>query len=298
MTDGRMISRRNFLRLAGGAAGAASVGFLTASCGGETATIPGPDEETIEQQQEAGSKQEEEIRGNQQQAGSEADLGRLLARPGPPRSDSTPSTGLQSLNLGYERDGILYVPEGYRAAEEAPLALVLHGSMSNARRGISPFLDPADEAGLVLLAPDSRDRRDWDHFFLGNYGPDVAFIDQALEQTFDRLAVDAQRLAVVGFSDGASYALSLGLVNGDLFTHVIAFAPGLMFPATYRGEPSIFVLHGAHDEVLRPGRTSRRIVPRLKGMGYEVRFREFEGGHVVPPEGARAAVDWIVGGQG
>jgi predicted esterase len=43
------------------------------------------------------------------------------------------------------------------------------------------------------------------------YGPDVEFIDRALEQTFDRLAVDTKKLAVEGFSDGASYALSIGL---------------------------------------------------------------------------------------
>ncbi len=31
-----------------------------------------------------------------------------------------------------------------------------------------------------------------------------------------------------GFSDGASYALSLGVPNGDLFTHIVAFSPGFM----------------------------------------------------------------------
>ena len=33
-----------------------------------------------------------------------------------------------------------------------------------------------------------------------------------------------------GFSDGASYALSLGAANGDLFTHIAAFSPGFMRP--------------------------------------------------------------------
>lgn len=31
-----------------------------------------------------------------------------------------------------------------------------------------------------------------------------------------------------GFSDGASYALSLGLPNGNLFSHIVAFSPGFM----------------------------------------------------------------------
>lgn len=42
------------------------------------------------------------------------------------------------------------------------------------------------------------------------------------------VAIDPAHVAIGGFSDGASCALSLGLVNGDLFTHVMAFSPGLV----------------------------------------------------------------------
>lgn len=298
MTGQRTISRRNFLKLAGGAAGAASVGLLTGLRGEETA-ISGPVEEASEWQREAtGNQQQETIGGSRRDAEGKAGRGRLLARPEPPPSGVTVSSGLYLLGLGSGRDGLLYVPKGYRAGEEAPLALVLHGSMSDARRGISSFLGPADEAGLVLLAPDSRDWRDWDIFFPGHYGPDVGFIDRALEQTFARLAVDAERLAVMGFSDGASYALSLGLTNGDLFTHIAAFAPGLMAPAAYRGKPSIFIAHGMRDEVLAIDKTSRRLVPRLERKGYTGRYVEFDGGHAVTPEIAEMAVDWFVGNQG
>ena len=178
------------------------------------------------------------------------------------------------------------------------MALVLHGSMSDARRGISPFLGLADEVGLVLLAPDSRDLRDWDFIFPGYCGPDVRFIDRALERTFDLLAVDPGRLAAAGFSDGASYALSLGLTNGDLFTHVIAFSAGAAEPVARRGKPSVFVSHGTSDEVLPIDKTSRRFVPQLEREGYEVRYREFDGGHTIPPGIARDAVDWFVAKQG
>lgn len=285
MTGKKTISRRSFLKLAGGAAGAASFGILMASPGRKTASASQPLEKTPKRRQEAADK---------------AGRGRLQARPGPPQSGATVSAGLYLLGLGGSagRDGLLYVPKGYRAGGEAPLALVLHGSMSDARRGISPFLGPADEAGLVLLAPDSRDWRDWDIFFPGHFGPDVRFIDRALEQTFDRLAADARRLAVMGFSDGASYALSLGLTNGDLFTHVAAFAPGLLAPAAYRGEPSIFVAHGMDDEVLAIDKTSRRLVPRLERKGYAGRYVEFDGGHGVTPEIAEVAVDWFLGNRG
>jgi hypothetical protein len=103
-------------------------------------------------------------------------------------------------------------PRRLRRARRSPLRP--RRLRSDARRGISPYLDPAEEAGLVLLAPDSRDRRDWDIFFPSHYGPDVRFINRALEHTFDRLAADPGRLTVMGFSDGATYALSLGLATG------------------------------------------------------------------------------------
>ena len=227
----------------------------------------------------------------QQETESAASRGRLLAKPTSPQSDATVPTGLRPLGLGYGRDGLIYVPAGYRPAEEAPLVLMLHGAGGDARSGISSFLDLADEAGLVLLAPESRERT-WD-VLVGGYGPDVEFIDRALEQTFDRLAVDAGRVAVEGFSDGASYALSIGLTNGDLFTHVLAFSPGFASPANYRGRPRVFVSHGTRDGVLPIRDTSRRIVPQLKRAGYEVRYREFDGPHTVPRSVAREALEWF-----
>ncbi|MFY0578314.1 alpha/beta hydrolase [Cystobacter fuscus] len=118
----------------------------------------------------------------------------------------------------------------------------------------------------------------------------MAFIDRALAYVFERYAVDPRHIALEGFSDGASYALSLGLTNGDLFTHVVAFSPGFLAPAARRGEPRIFISHGVKDEVLRIGPCSRRIVPRVQGAGYSVLYREFDGPHTVPEDIAREAL--------
>ncbi len=168
---------------------------------------------------------------------------------------------------------------------------MLHGAGGTARHGLDLLLPFAEEAGLILLAPDSRGRT-WD-VILGGYGADIAFIDRALAQTFDRYAVDPERLAVGGFSDGASYALSVGITNGDLFPHIIAFSPGFMVPGGQEGVPRIFISHGTRDEVLPIDVCSRRIVPQLQRAGYDVRYREFDGPHTVPPEMTREAMDWF-----
>jgi phospholipase/carboxylesterase len=102
---------------------------------------------------------------------------------------------------------------------------------------------------------------------------------------------------VAGFSDGASDALSVGLSSGDLFTHVSAFSPGFMAPGAYRGKPPVFVSYGTCDGVLLIRGTSRRIVPRLKHEGYEVRYRKFDGPHTVPKTIAREVLEWFTADQ-
>lgn len=222
---------------------------------------------------------------------STATEARLLARPGAPKEEVKP--GLHELGLGGRRDGVFYVPKGYKADRPAPLAVMLHGAGGSARRALGPFQRLADQAGLILLATDSRGQT-WD-VLEGGYGPDVAFLDRALELTFSRCAIDPRRIAAEGFSDGASYALSIGITNGDLFSHVIAFSPGFMVPKDQRGKPEIYVSHGKRDEVLPIHSCSRKIVPRLQSAGYEVLYREFDGPHTVPEDIAREALAWFTG---
>jgi phospholipase/carboxylesterase len=224
------------------------------------------------------------------EGGAMSGLGRLTARPGQP-AEAGPA-GLESLGLGEVRDGLRYVPTGYTPDQPAPLIVMLHGAGGTARGGLDPFLTLADVAGAILLAPDSR-AQTWD-VVVSDYGPDVAFLDRALAQTFARYAIDPVRVAVEGFSDGASYALSLGVANGDLFTHVIACSPGFLAPAGKEGMPRVFISHGTRDAVLPIDACSRRIVPRLRGAGYDVRYHEFDGPHTVPPAIAREALDWFL----
>ncbi len=228
-------------------------------------------------------------RGRREQGTPTVEEGRLLTRPVAPRQEGP--TGIHPLDLDGRRDGLLFVPSGYRPDRPAPLALMLHGAGGAARHGLDLLLPLAEEAGLILLAPDSRGRT-WD-VILGGYGADITFIDRALVQTFDRYAVDPERLAVGGFSDGASYALSVGITNGDLFPHIIAFSPGFMAPGGQEGTPRAFISHGTRDEVLPIDVCSRRIVPQLQRAGYDVHYREFDGPHTIPPEITREAMDWF-----
>jgi phospholipase/carboxylesterase len=204
----------------------------------------------------------------------------------------TTEPGEYPLGLSADRDGLLVVPKSYRPAVAAPLAIMLHGASGHARR-VAALFSVARELGIVVLAPESRGVT-WDAI-RGRFGPDIDFLNDALARTFDRCAIDKRRIAIGGFSDGATYALSVGLASGDFVTHVLACSPGFIVPGPTRGLPRIYMSHGTADEILPINRTSRQIQPVLRSSGYVVKYHEFDGPHAVPPEIAREAFEWFLG---
>ena len=144
-----------------------------------------------------------------------------------------------------------------------------------------------------MLGVDSRGTT-WDRVS-GRFSHDVRFIDEALAHAFARVPVDPLRSLLMGFSDGASYALSLGPPNGDLFSHVMAFSPGFAAPEVEMiGTPGFFVGHGKRDTILSVTNTRDWIVPDLQNRGYDVTYVEFDGGHNMPRELVETAFDWYL----
>jgi phospholipase/carboxylesterase len=218
-------------------------------------------------------------------------FGQNLPQPAPAVSAEALTPGQHALGFANGRDGLIYVPQGYKRENPAPLVVMLHGAGGSAYSAISRF-PLADEFGFVMLAPDSRDERTWD-VLLGELGPDPEFIAAAIRYTFSRCAIDRQRVALAGSSDGATFALSYGVGSGDVFTHLIAFSPAIILPTHVRGKPRIFISHGTSDAVMPIDKTSRDIVRRLKTLGYDVTYQEFDGGHATPPAIAHDAFEWF-----
>ena len=201
------------------------------------------------------------------------------------------ATGLQMLNLGSTRDGQLFVPSTYVPTKPIPLVVLFHGTAGDSTNWFGSYDDRGEAAGYAMLAIDSR-TFDWDLTRTGSYGEDLAFLDQALAHTFDRVAVDPARIAVAGFSAGAAYSLGIGLTNGDFFSHVIAYTPVEMSGIDAQGTPRVFVSHGTSDPV-PIDLSSRAFVGQLRGAGYDVQFIEFAGGHSVPSRISDRAFEWL-----
>ncbi|NOT08265.1 MAG: phospholipase [Gemmatimonadales bacterium] len=217
------------------------------------------------------------------------DGSRLAVRPRAPTKKASP--GVHTLQFEAGRKALLFVPKGYRADRPAGLLLMLHGATQDAEFSIEVTQDAAAAHNLVVLAPKSRNTT-WDAIREG-FGPDVGYIDRVMAETFARCAIQPSRVVAAGFSDGASYALSLGLANGDLFQRIVAFSPGFIVGSDRVGKPLVWVSHGTRDRILPIDQTSRRLVPELKRDGYSVEFREFDGPHWVPREISEEAMTWI-----
>jgi len=217
--------------------------------------------------------------------------GRLAARPRPPADSIEPGT--HRLSVGGVRETLLFVPTSYRATKPAPFMLALHGATGDDNESLRRNRDAAERHDIIVLAPSSRGTS-WDAIREG-FGVDLAMIDRALGQSFARCNVDPARLAVSGFSDGATYAVSLALINGDLFTHCLAYSAGFVIPGPRRGKSKFFLSHGRQDRILPIDQCGRRIAADLEKGGYCVRFEEFDGPHTVPPGMVDTATAWFLG---
>ena len=217
------------------------------------------------------------------------DDGRLKARP--KAGVRTTATGKTALRLGTGRDGLLVMPANVPDAP-MPLFVLLHGANGSAERQLARFGSIPNDSGVAVLAIDSRSRT-WDAIMGLGFSADVEFINLALEKVFGLVAVDPKRLTIGGFSDGATYGLSLGLFNGDLFTKIVAFSTGFLFPGSRHGKPRVFMSHGTSDDILPIDQCGRPVAADLRKHGYDVTFREFAGKHEVPPAIATEAFGWI-----
>ena len=141
--------------------------------------------------------------------------GRLQARPEAGPVGRRLPQGLQRFGPGQPERGILYVSRSYSPARLAALVLVLHGAGGNGVNAVKRLVPIAERSGAVLLGVKSLGPT-WD-YVLGGYGPDVAFVDRALERVCSRFRIDPSRVGVSGFSDGATYSLSLGVTKAICF---------------------------------------------------------------------------------
>ena len=202
------------------------------------------------------------------------------------------SPGRHPLGLSDTRDAVLYVPADLPTNKPVPLFVMFHGAGGFPEK-VLPFIEPhAEQHKFLVLAPHSTFPT-WD-IVIGGNGPDLERLQLALGNVAARYRINTGRVAFAGFSDGASYALSIGVTNGDIASHVIAFSGGFMSVFVQEGQPQIFIAHGLIDEQLPIATSGRQNANKLKAAVYDVQNVEFDGLHIIEPGVVARAVDFFL----
>jgi poly(3-hydroxybutyrate) depolymerase len=173
------------------------------------------------------------------------------------------------------RTYFMFVPDSL-GAEPAPLVITLHGSGRDGRPLVELFRDVASKQGFIVVGPDAADRRGWQ---VPADGP--AFLYFLIEAVKAKHAVDGRRMYLFGHSAGASFALTMGLMECEYFAGVAAHAVALQREGreqllTAPRKLPIAMFHGTKDNVIPIG-IAREGRDALLMAGFQINFHELAG---------------------
>jgi predicted esterase len=221
----------------------------------------------------------------------------------PEPREEAPPVGFVWIERGPSR-AFLLTPEEIDPERSYPLVTVLHGAGRQDEQLAKLFRDEAERRQALFLIPRSL-LPTWDLIagdIVGGEGrPDLDFLEYAYDLIYRRYPVDPGRQALLGYSDGASYALSLGLSNPRIFSAVMGWAAGFLrvdFAAIASSErkPRILLEYGTHDPVFPFQQIALPMRAHLESLGYAVEFRVDEGGKHWPSSTFHGeALDWFLG---
>lgn len=111
-----------------------------------------------------------------------------------------------------------------------------------------------------------------------------------LDQVIQRNQIPAEKIALVGFSQGAVMGLDVGLRFQKKLGAIAALSGFLAFPEKLNSEKSsasekvpILLVHGTQDEIVTVD-GSRKARTTLSNEGYTVKHQEYEMGHQIIQE--------------
>ncbi|MGH7905822.1 MAG: alpha/beta hydrolase [Candidatus Binataceae bacterium] len=112
-----------------------------------------------------------------------------------------------------------------------------------------------------------------------------------IEEAFARYPVEPQKIGVIGFSQGGVMAYSVALMTSRKFAAIAGlstwFPDTLSSPGAHDGALAhmpVLVQHGAADNLIEIGR-ARESAARIRQLGADVRYREYDCGHEITAPG-------------
>lgn len=215
----------------------------------------------------------------------------------PDRAFNPPADGIAKIGNGVTH-AFLLTPPAIDPERRYPLITVLHGAGRQDELLCRGYRNEAAARDALILIPRSTDTT-WD-LLTGSDGPDLDFLSHLYDGIYQRLPIDPARQALIGYSDGASYALAIGLSNPRTFAAVMGWAAGFVaIDTNVMGpddpKPRVLLEHGTHDTVFPYEQVCVPNVELLRRLGYAVDLRTDEGGvHWPSPAFQTTALDWFL----
>ena len=207
----------------------------------------------------------------------------------------------------------LVLPDSMSTGTQVPLVIGLHGWGSSAE-SFKYLGETFAERGVVFAAPESaypvlfddgNMGYDWTLSYLGSQEVRARAVEILTTEQIPGLIEYLKSqypigpVYLLGFSQGASVAFSVGIRNPALIHGVVSF--GLPSLRTERFSQEVLdagkdlrvmILHGRSDQ-RTPFRASERARDFLTEAGYSVTFKAFQGGHTVPVDMLTPVLEWI-----
>ena len=121
---------------------------------------------------------------------------------------------------------VLLTPDEIEPGRRYPLVTVLHGAGRQDELLVRACQGEPEKRQALFLVPRSV-QPTWD-LIACDERPDLDFLEHAYDLIYRRYPIDPARQALLGYSDGASYALAVGLSNPHVFCAVMGWAAGFV----------------------------------------------------------------------
>jgi len=209
------------------------------------------------------------------------------------------------------------LPENYDPKKSYPLLVGMHGMGGNADGFISIY-DNLEKPQIIYVTPEGQYPLsnnigpNWHTRSWGITGAEKQYVKQAdpliadyILNTISQVALDhnISDTYLMGFSQGAVYAYTIGLQNSDQIKGVIGFSGYLMDVGSELSILSqsdleqgkdlrLYIAHGIDDAAISI-EEARKLKTFLEDQGFDLTYQEFKGRHGVKIDIFNDAVKWM-----
>lgn len=209
------------------------------------------------------------------------------------------------------------LPHDYDASKSYPLLIGMHGMGGNSEGFVSQY-DKLEDPQVIYVAPEGQYplsmhvgpqwyRRSWAMTTAGKEALKAGdkMVSEYILKTIKQVSKDhkVSDVYLMGFSQGAVYAYTIGLQNPETIRGVIGFSGYVMDTDSEHSILSkadiekgkdlrLYIAHGIDDAAIKVEK-ARELKAMFEAKGYDLTYIEFEGRHGIQAEIFNDAVKWM-----